>query len=112
MKKLFPILALCLSAFTTQAAQAQEPVDEAQENTSHGRVKVSLRGGLNFANIYISDSESGNELKNRTAYNLGLLMDIPIERKWSIQTGLLLSSKGFKESEDGNTIICTARYLQ
>ena len=25
---------------------------------------------------------------------------------------LLLSSKGFKESEDGNTIICTARYLE
>lgn len=88
MKKLFPILALCLSAFTTQAVQAQEATDEAQENISHAPVIVSLRGGLNFANIYIKNSESGNELKDRIAYNCGLLLDIPFERKWSLQTGL------------------------
>ena len=112
MKKLFPILALCLSAFT-QATQAQETVDQTQENTSHSPIKVNLRGGLNFANIYIKNSESGDELKDRTAYNLGLLLDIPFKRRWTIQTGLLLNSKGFKERENESIMLtCTANYLE
>lgn len=115
MKKSFIIAAFFLGACLTQFASAQE-----SESTRETRAKslpsipLIIRGGLNFSDLSISGSDE--ELSRRTSFNVGVLFDFPLGSRFSLQPGLLLTSKGFKEYGYDNsqpaTLTCNATYLE
>lgn len=60
-----------------------------------------VRGGLNLSNMLIKDDVEtySNEFEMNPGFHLGVTADFPISDVISFETGLLLSTKGFKISE-------------
>lgn len=69
------------------------------------QVKWDARVGMNFSNI-TKDSES----KALPGFNLGVGMDYGFSENWSLQSGLIISSKGYKyDAEDAHDYSYKAR---
>lgn len=72
-------------------------------------VRYGVKGGLNMSNVLIKDEEDsyGDDTDWKPGYHIGLTAEFPITRNLAFETGLLLSTKGFKVSEtetfDGET---------
>ncbi|MFI8379939.1 porin family protein [Leeuwenhoekiella sp. NPDC079379] len=77
MKKL--ILIASIIALGTTAAKAQESF------------QFGVKGGVNFANIAGDDS---NDPDSRTAFYAGLVAELPISEKFSIQPEVIYSAQG------------------
>lgn len=58
------------------------------------QVKWDAKFGMNFSNITKLD-----DAKALPGFNLGVGMDYGFSENWSLQSGLLISSKGFKYKE-------------
>jgi len=78
MKKSILIIALVLFGATTMSAQ---------EAWNFG-----IKGGVNFANFTGDDFSSDN---SRTSFNVGLLAEIPLADRFSIQPEVMYSGQGF-----------------
>ncbi len=65
---------------------------------------VGLRSGMNLSNMLMKmgDEVMSENLKMNPGYHVGVALDFPIEDWLSIESGLLLSKKGFKVSEEGD----------
>lgn len=90
MKKLIVLAVLAVFGVTTSAS--------AQEFVYFG-----VKGGVNFTNMTSDGFEDNN---SRTGFNLGLLSEIPVGERFSIQPEVLYSTQG-TESEQviaGETI--------
>jgi len=80
--------------------------------TSLAAQSLAVKGGVNLANVSISD-DSGiieDDLfdpDNRTTFHLGLMADFPLGNVLSFQTGLIYQNRGskseFSETFDGET---------
>ncbi len=57
-----------------------------------------IKGGLNLSNMKISDDNSSRRFKTNPGFHIGPTAEIPISEILSFETGLILSSKGFKSS--------------
>lgn len=59
---------------------------------------IGIKGGLNLANMFAkSDSETySDEFNMKPGFHFGLTAEFPVEETTSFETGLLLSTKGFK----------------
>lgn len=77
MKKL--VLATVIAIFGFAAAHAQE-------------IQLGVKGGLNFANVN-GDNTPNNDIV--TAFNVGLVAEIPLAEQFSFQPELLFSGQGF-----------------
>lgn len=82
MKKII-LSAIALGAFSF-AAQAQTP-----------DLKLGAKAGVNFANLSNSDGDM------KTGFHVGVLAEIFINEKFSVQPELLYSSQGSKIKEEG-----------
>ena len=60
-----------------------------------------LRGGVNLANVTVTDNGSIDDTKMLTSFQLGLIGDLHVAPFLAIQPGILLSGKGTK-SESGD----------
>jgi len=63
---------------------------------------VYIKGGVNFANITISDDGDIDDTKSLTSFHLGLLADIPFNDYLALQPSLLFTGKGAK-AQSGST---------
>jgi hypothetical protein len=63
---------------------------------------VILRGGVNFANISISDNGEVDENKSLTSFQAGIIGDLYVAPFFSIQPGLVFTGKGSK-TQSGST---------
>lgn len=75
--------------------------------------EISLRGGFNLSQFrYKYGDEVIHEpgAKPKPGYNVGVMLDLPIKNMFSLETGVLLNSKGNKIS--GNEIMNVKNYLQ
>lgn len=70
------------------------------------QVKWDARVGMNFSNI-TKDSEA----KALPGFNLGVGMDYGFSENWSLQSGLMISSKGWKYKEEGEKMTFRPIYL-
>ncbi|MDT0677542.1 porin family protein [Autumnicola musiva] len=77
------ILIIALAVFGITASNAQE------------FVQFGIKGGANFASFTGDDYDS----ESRTAFNVGVLAEIPLADKFSIQPEVLYSAQGFDISE-------------
>lgn len=76
---LFAILAF----FTVISAQAQNSTD---------LIQFGAKAGVNFASITGDDFESPD---SRTAFHVGVLAELPINERFSVQPEILYSAQGF-----------------
>lgn len=62
---------------------------------------VMLRGGINLANVTITDDGRIDDAKTLTSFQVGFIGDINVSSFFSIQPGLVLTGKGSK-TQDGD----------
>lgn len=77
MKKSILLVAIALFGFTTMSAQEY--------------VMFGAKGGLNFTNM---TSDGFNDNNTRTGFHLGLLAEIPLSDRFSVQPEVLYSTQG------------------
>lgn len=98
MKKLYSLIVACLLA---GGAFAQTSTS----GTTKSGIKYGIKAGVNFAKVGFSgddvDDEEKDAVKSQTSFLIGGLVDIPVSSSFSIQPGLTLSGKGFKEEYEG-----------
>ncbi|MHC0445362.1 porin family protein [Flavobacterium sp. 3-218] len=82
MKK--TMLVLC-ALFLSGAAIAQDQ-----------KVKLGIKAGLNMANLSVDESELNSS--DKTGFTAGLMVEIPLAKKFSVQPELLYSQQGSKFS--------------
>jgi len=74
-------------------------------NANAQNAKFGLKGGLNFATF--TDAEA----QNRTGFHLGGLVDISINKKFSIQPEFLYSTQGFTYTYSGSAMTLNMSYI-
>lgn len=62
--------------------------------------EVALTGGMNISNMLAKSDNSRDALKPRVGGHIGALFGFNLGEKISLQTGLLLSTKGFRYTFD------------
>ena len=92
MKK--SILVLAMMVFTTSIVTAQE------------FVRFGAKGGVNFSNFSGDGFSDFDDENARTAYHLGLVAEIPLSPRFSIQPEVLYSAQGYDivRIDDGSDI--------
>ncbi|PVW15685.1 porin family protein [Marixanthomonas spongiae] len=80
MKKVFFIAVLAVFGIT--ATQAQE-------------VRLGAKGGVNFSSLSGKGFDAFDDPEGRTSFHLGLLAEIPLSERFSIQPEVLYSGQGF-----------------
>jgi hypothetical protein len=60
-----------------------------------------IKAGLNLSNMIMKDDEEtySEEFKMKPGFHFGPTIEIPISKLFSVESGLMLSTKGYKESE-------------
>ena len=87
-------------------------------NTNAQRSSIILRGGLNLANVSISESGRVDDAKTLASFQAGFIGDFSLGQFVSLQPGLLVSGKGSKtqsgETSDANYFKATTNpiYLE
>ena len=70
---------------------------------SFAQVKYGVKAGLNLANMLEKDYDEtySEDYSMKIGFHLGGTAEIPISEKFSVQPGLLFSTKGFKMKIEG-----------
>lgn len=66
-------------------------------NINAQEIKFGAKGGLNFASI---SGDNAGDIELVTAFNFGVLAEIPITEKFSFQPELLYSGQGYSFDDD------------
>lgn len=66
---------------------------------TNAQVKFGIKSGLNFTNIKKNYKDGFWEVKTkmRVTYHIGAVIDVALSDAFNLQTGLVLSSKGFNQ---------------
>jgi hypothetical protein len=84
-------------------------------NGNAQKSSIILRGGVNLANVTISESGRIDDAKTLTSFQAGLIGDISLGQFVSLQPGLLVTGKGSKtqsgETTDANYFKATSNPL-
>ena len=99
MKKSVLLIAIMLLGYTT--ANAQEFVN------------FGVKGGVNFSTFAGDGINDFNNPNSRTSFNLGLLAEIPLSEKFSLQPEVLYSGQGYDiaDRQDANNIEYQLDYI-
>lgn len=66
-------------------------------NVNAQEIKFGAKGGLNFASI---SGDNTGDIETVTAFNFGLLAEIPLTEKFSFQPELMYSGQGYSFNDD------------
>ncbi|CAM4299407.1 porin family protein [Gillisia limnaea] len=88
MKKSIFVIAIALFGFAQMNAQEY--------------VVFGAKGGVNFSTFSGDGQNAFNDPDGRTSFNLGLLAEIPVSDRFSVQPEVLYSGQGYDISERSN----------
>jgi|SRR5690554_128354 len=83
MKKLVLLAAIAVMSVTTVEAQ---------------EVRLGAKGGVNFATF---NGDNLGDIKSRTGFHIGGLVEIPVTEKFSVQPEILYSAQGAEYKDSG-----------
>lgn len=86
MKKI--VLLIVLAVVSTTAIQAQE-------------VRMGIKGGVNFATL---SGDNLGDIKSRTGFHIGGLVEVPLSEQFSIQPEILYTTQGARYQEKGTEL--------
>src|SRR6185436_14759659 len=90
----------------------------ALSNVNAQKSSIILRGGVNLANVTISENGRIDDAKTLTSFQAGFIGDVSLGQFFSLQPGLLVTGKGSKtqsgETTDANYFKATTNpiYLE
>src|SRR6056297_969811 len=84
MKKLIKLIIAFVLVFSTANVHAQS---------------FGIKGGLSFSNMYFDDGVETYSFDMNPGFVFGPTAEFSLVENLSLETGLLLNTKGFKESE-------------
>lgn len=63
---------------------------------------IGVRAGLNMSNMLMKEGQRtySEDFNTNPGFQIGLVADFPIQGIFSFETGLMLSSKGYRENEE------------
>lgn len=99
MKKTIAIFAvLCSFGFTAVISHAQS---------------IGIKAGINVANVKAQDDDEvySDEISPVVAQNIGAVIELPVTDELFVQSGLLLSGKGWKYNDEGYDLKLSLHYL-
>ena len=88
MKKSILLIAIGLFGFTTMTAQEY--------------VMFGAKGGVNFSTFRGDGNNAWNDPSGRTSFHLGMLAEIPMSERFSIQPEVLYSGQGYDIANRNN----------
>ncbi|MCM4161190.1 PorT family protein [Antarcticibacterium flavum] len=88
MKKSLLLIAIALFGFTTMQAQEY--------------VMFGAKGGVNFSTFSGDGVNAFNDPDGRTSFHLGLIAEIPLSERFSIQPEVLYSGQGYDIADRNN----------
>src|SRR5690606_24195884 len=88
MKKSILLVAIALFGFTSMNAQEF--------------VMFGAKGGVNFSTLSGGDNNAWNDPSGRTSFHLGLVEEIPMSERFSIQPEVLYSGQGYDIASRNN----------
>lgn len=64
--------------------------------------KFGVKAGMNLSNMLMKDDDEtySDEFKMKPGFHAGVTAEIPVDEIFSVETGLFLSTKGFKMCEE------------
>ena len=91
-------LALIFFALVVTVSFAQS--NSKSEDKKRERISFVVKGGLNLSNLLVKDNETtySKDFKSKPGFHVGLTTEIPISGKVAFESGILLSTNGFKNS--------------
>ena len=113
MKKFLFVLVCAISTLTTSAQYASDASRSFfSTKKSDQSVTLGIRGGLNIANLTISEDGYDLSLKDNVGFNIGVCVDIPMMESLYLQSGLYYTVKGSKEEDGDLEVKYTPSYLE
>lgn len=101
MKKYFLIIACAFVALSASAQRARSSSTSFfSTEKADAPISFGITAGVNFANMSFSADGYSASPDSRTAFNVGLTVDIPMLESLYIKSGLLYSSKGCKFDDE------------
>ncbi len=85
---------------------------EVNAQADQSLAQFGIKGGANFSTVTADDFEDGAD--SRTSFNVGVLLELPLSDRFSIQPEVLYSSQGFdiEQNEDGDDVEYQLDYIQ
>jgi hypothetical protein len=74
-----------------------------KETTSGNKGGFLIKGGVNLANVSVTDNGRVNEANVLTTFHVGIGIDAPLSEGLSLQPSLIFSGKGTKSEEGQST---------
>lgn len=103
MRKLIAIAAVALCA-----ASANAQVSFWDTNTPEKTITIGPRVGLNISSM----TGDIDDAKSKVGFNIGAAVEFNFIKSFGINTGLFYTTKGYKESYDGDKLTANAGYLE
>jgi len=88
-KKLLSVAVISMLSFAVKA--------QVTSTTPEGN--IIIKGGVNFANISVTDNGRVDDANTFTSFHVGIAYDLPLAEGFSIQPGLLYTGKGAKTTK-------------
>ncbi|EGV43900.1 PorT family protein [Bizionia argentinensis JUB59] len=98
MKKVFLVAAITVFAISNSNAQSDSKA-----------VQFGVKGGVNFSTITSDDFDDAD---SRTSFNVGVLAEIPLTERISIQPEALYSGQGFTSKVLNQDVDYNLNYIQ
>lgn len=74
------------------------------------QIRFGVKGGLNLANVSVTPTiPKGTTMSNLIGFHGGIILDVPLSEKISIQPNLLFSQKGIKSTSSNSTILLDSK---
>lgn len=78
-----------------------------QSATDDSKLKVGIKGGANFSNLYTNNVDDNNVL---VGFNVGLFAKLPITKTFAIQPELLYTTKGAQLEYNNTFVVGTSTF--
>ena len=101
MKKIF-ITFICAMAVLSVSAQRASSSSSSFFSTesSDQPITFSIRGGVNFSNVTVSEGGMSVSPKSHTGFHAGVAVDFPILESFYLQSGMYYTVKGYKYGDE------------
>ena len=93
--------------FTAAAALICMTFSQAQAQDDELKVRLGVKGGVNFSNLYTENVDENNAL---VGFNLGVFAKLPITNFLAIQPELYFTTKGNETTYNNTFVNGTARF--
>ena len=102
MKKVFLVVAILLGCNMLSMAQDSQTTDS--------KISWNVKAGMNISDWTGGDSE---DAKAKVGFKIGAGMEYALDKTWSLQPSLFLTSKGAKgKGEEGEKVTVNQMYLE